>query len=130
MPRVALAVYHNGPDAATVGAAKFGPLASLEPYISTVAEIPYVELNTIINGITTHGDRKNLRGTAFKSPLSLDFVHMIYDDFVSFLERVPATHGSVLLWEFLDNRSVNERGIRDTAFANRGEYYNKLRPPK
>jgi hypothetical protein len=123
-PCVAAAVYHNGPDAASLGAAKFGPLIALEPSLSTVAEIPYVELNSIINGLATPGDRKNMRGAALKTPISVDFAHKVYDHLSSFLERVPDTQGSLVIWEIVDNRVINERSIRDMAFANRGQYYN------
>jgi hypothetical protein len=129
-PCVAVALYHNGPHAATLGAAKFSSLIALEPYISTVAEIPYVKLNTIINPLTEPGDRKNLRGTAFKTPVSLDFVHKVYDNFISFLEGVPGTHGSFILWEIVDYSIINKRDIRDMSFANRGEYYNAAVVPR
>ena len=126
-PMALAIVYFNGSAAA---AEKFfAPLLDLGPIENTTAEIPYPELNALINAANTHGERKIFKGASFATPLRPAFFQSIFDDYVRFLKEIPGVTGTII-FEYITTAKICAVPHTATAFANRGNYQNALVCPR
>lgn len=126
-PVVIAVVYFNGPAAA---AEKFfAPVLDLGPVLNTTAEIPYPELNAMINPANTHGERKIFKGASFVAPLDPAFFQSVFDDYVHFLTEIPGVSATII-FEYVTTDKICTVPHSATAFANRGPYQNALICPR
>ncbi|KAI8664698.1 hypothetical protein NCS56_00903500 [Fusarium sp. Ph1] len=104
----------------------FAPLFSLDPIVDLTREMPYRDVNAMLNTVSTHGDRKTQKGSAFSVPLSTSLARTLLDDYTKFITDVPDAIKSIVLMEFFSQREVNKISQTAMSFANRGEHYNIL----
>jgi UDP-N-acetylenolpyruvoylglucosamine reductase len=104
----------------------FAPLFSLNPLADLTSEMPYKEVNSMLNRVSTHGDRKTQKGSAFAAPLTLPQAEDILEDYRRFITEVPDAIKTIILFEFFSQRVVNQVSQTAMSFANRGSHYNIL----
>lgn len=117
-------IFYNG----DVAKAKeyFAPLFELNPIVDLTREMPYRDVNSLLNPVATHGDRKTQKGSGFSVPLSSSVARMLVDDYKNFISDMPDAIDSNILLEFFSQREVNKVSQTAMSFANRGEHYNIL----
>lgn len=120
---LAVVFYDGAKDAAMK---YFASLYELSPVLDLTGEIPYKEVNAMLNVVSSHGDRKTQKGSAFTVPLSNELAQSICDDFNEMITRIPDAVNSIILFEFFGQGKVNEVSQTAMSFANRGEHYNIL----
>lgn len=104
----------------------YSGLFALQPVVDMTSEIPYKQVNAMLNKVSTHGDRKTQKGSAFTVPLSTKLSRSIFDDYLSFIAEVPDAVKTIILFEFFGQGVVNKVDQTAMSFANRGEHYNIL----
>ncbi|KAF2501268.1 FAD-binding domain-containing protein [Lophium mytilinum] len=119
---VVVAVFYNGTE--TEGRGFFAPLWELGPLVDGTRSMPYEELNGILNEGQGFGGRKSFGGGNFTLPLEPKLVEGIRDDFMAFVQGHEDMGESLMLFEGVPFKKINEVASDATAFANRGEYYN------
>ncbi|KAF5725023.1 FAD-binding domain-containing protein [Fusarium mundagurra] len=119
-----LTIIYNGDQAKA--REYFAPLFALEPVADLTREMPYRDVNAMLNTVSTHGDRKTQKGSAFSVPLSTSLARTILTDYTKFINDVPDAVKSIVLMEFFSQRQVNKVSQTAMSFANRGEHYNIL----
>ena len=124
LPVIITACVHDGSEAEAVSI--FGPLIALGPVLNTTTEMPYAEVNSIINASCAHGGRKSLNAASFEAPLDLAFVQNILADFQAFLGKVPSAGETQVLFEIIARQKIRSVPVSAMAFANRGGNYNVL----
>jgi hypothetical protein len=127
-PVVLTVVFYNGTE--DEGKRFFAPLLELGPLADHTAMMPYPALNTIINPVTTHGDRKTWKGSAYLYPLDLKVAEETFNDFATFVQKVPDAAQSVLIFEYFSTDQVIKVPQRATAYANRASYCNVMIGPR
>lgn len=104
----------------------FSPLFALNPLVDLTSEMPYKEVNSMLNRVSTHGDRKTQKGSAFAAPLTLAQAEGILEDYSRFITEVPDAIKTIILFEFFSQRIVNQVSQTAMSFANRGSHYSIL----
>lgn len=123
-PVVLAILFYNGP---VEHAEEFyGPLLKLGPILNKTASMPYSSVNAMLNSVSTHGDRKSQKGTAFLPPLDPKFASSIFQDFKAFVEENPDASKTIVLFEFFSPRVLMKLPQEATSFANRGLFGNIL----
>ncbi|KAL5590070.1 hypothetical protein FOVSG1_011937 [Fusarium oxysporum f. sp. vasinfectum] len=117
-------IFYNGDQAKAKE--YFTPLFNLSPVANLSREMPYKDVNAMLNTVSTHGDRKTQKGSAFSAPLSTSLAKSIMDDYAKFITDVPEAVKTIVLMEFFSQREVNKVSQTAMSFANRGEHYNIL----
>lgn len=107
----------------------FAPLLKLGPLIDSTTMMPYSSLNSMLNQMVPHGDRKSQKGSVFLFPMDPAFAHSILKDYSAFVKRVPDAGRTVIILEYLSPAKLMKVGPTETAFANRGDYCNVLIGP-
>ncbi|KAF2099254.1 FAD-binding domain-containing protein [Rhizodiscina lignyota] len=123
-PVVLAVAFYNGPKAEAEEYYK--PLLNLNPVLNRTSDMPYKQVNAMLNGVSTHGDRKTQKGTAFMPPLSQTFAQSLLDDYLAFVRGVPDAIASVFLFEYFSQKKVIEISQTAMSFANRGLHSNIL----
>ncbi|PGH16189.1 hypothetical protein AJ79_01956 [Helicocarpus griseus UAMH5409] len=117
VPMVSVLPFYNGPE--EVARSHFKALFDLKPVVDQTAMFPYVKMNGLTNPMTTHGNRKTLKGTVFAKPLRPSFARSVLNGFTAKLQTDPDLAGSAIILEFYDMRKVDEVSNTSTAVANR-----------
>lgn len=122
-------VLHNGPKADAVK--QFEPLLNgVTPLMDGTKEMPYHQINRIMNSFTSYGDRKTSKGSTFTTPLSAGRFQNMIDNYRSFISEVPDVSQSVCMLEFYKPDTINAVAQDATTFANRGNYHIALIAPR
>ncbi|KAF2021670.1 FAD-binding domain-containing protein [Aaosphaeria arxii CBS 175.79] len=121
-PVVLAHIFHNGTQ--EEGEAFFADLLALEPIANDAASIPYERVNSQLNDTAKWGGRKVFGGGAFKLPIDAGFVAALRGEFMDFVAAHDGMRESLMLFETIPWQKIAEVGNADTAFSNRGEYYN------
>ena len=127
-PVVLVAVFYNGTE--TEGKEFFAPLFELSPLADHTGVMPYLSVNSMLNMVNTHGDRKSWKGSAFLYPLDPRVAEETFNDFVAFVQKVPDAAQSILLFEYLCAEQIIKVPLAATAYANRAPYCNVLIGPR
>jgi FAD/FMN-containing dehydrogenase len=106
--------------------AYYDALFKLVPVLDRTSEMTYKEVNSMLNRVSTHGDRKTQKGSAFTTPLPTSLAKALVEDYSKFITEVPDAKKSIILMEYFSQRMVNKVPQTATAFANRGSHYNIL----
>lgn len=117
-------IFYNGE--ASKAKEHYAQLFALGPVLDFTKEMPYRDVNAMLNGVSTHGDRKTQKGAAFSVPLSTSLAKTILHDYATFIAEVPDAVKTIVLMEFFSQRQVNKVPQTAMSFANRGEHYNIL----
>lgn len=120
---MAIVFYNGGVDKAKE---YFAPLFKVNPIVDLTSEMPYKNVNAMLNRVSTHGDRKTQKGSAFAVPLSRDLAKTILDDYTRFITEVPDAIKTIVLMEYFSQKVVNQVSQTAMSFANRGEHYSIL----
>jgi hypothetical protein len=102
----------------------FADLLALGPVVNGTSTMPYEKMNGILNDAVTFGGRKTGGGSAVKLPLNISFIQSIFDNYIKFIQSHEDLGESVVLFEIVPYKKVVEVPLENTAYANRGEYYN------
>lgn len=114
--------FYNGP--AAEAELFFAELLALGPLVNGAGTLPYSKMNSVINDAVAYGGRKTSGGSAVKLPLDKNFVQSVFDDFVGFIQGNEGMGESAILFELIPYGKVMEVPLENTAYGNRGEYYN------
>ena len=123
-PAVLAVLFYNGTTEEALSYYK--PLFDLQPIVNRTRQMPYEEVNAMLNMVSTHGDRKTQKGAAFTVPLSGKLAKQVLDDYLKFITEIPDAIKTIVLFEFFSQRVVNKVSQTAMSFANRGEHYNIL----
>ena len=123
-PMLVTLVFYNG--LGVDGKRIFAPLLAAEPVFSSISPIPYSKVNSLLAATSGHGGRKVIGGAACAVPFLPDFYEGIKDEFLAFMNKVPAAKESLVIFELVDHGKLHEIAESATAFANRGPYYNAV----
>lgn len=104
----------------------YAPLLDLKPIVNLTREMPYKEVNAMLNNVSTHGDRKTQKGAAFTIPLSNKLSQQILEGYLKMITEIPDAVKTIILFEFFSQKQVNKVPQTAMSFANRGEHYNIL----
>ncbi|KAI4252881.1 MAG: hypothetical protein LQ352_004024 [Teloschistes flavicans] len=104
----------------------FAPLFAAGPVFQNFSPMAYCKVNALLGESAGHGGRKVIGGAACAVPFVPEFYEGIKQDFLSFIEEVPAAKETLLVFELVDHGKVREVDGSATAFANRGPYYNAV----
>lgn len=88
------------------------------------ASIPYEKLNSLLNHAAGFDGRKQFGGGAFKLPLEADFVFKLHAQFMAFVDAHERMNESMVVFECIPYGKLMQVKNGETAFANRGDYYN------
>jgi hypothetical protein len=127
-PVLIAGVFYNGTE--SEGKKFFAPLLELSPLADHTGIMPYPSLNTMVNAIATHGDRKTWKGSAFLYPLDPKVAEETFNDFVAFVQKVPDAVQSFVIFEYFGTEQITKIPPTATAYANRGAYCNVLIGPR
>jgi hypothetical protein len=121
-PTIILVPFFNG--SAKVAKEKFAPFYAFNPIQDLTKEMPYVELNSLFNSLPTvqPGGRKSVKGCLFSS-IDPSTFQTIFDKYVEFVKQYPEAIHSAVAMELHSYKKIMERSNMDTAFGNRGEWY-------
>jgi hypothetical protein len=122
MVAVLVAVFFNGNE--EDGKKYITPLLELEPIMNMMATLPYEQLNAMTNFATAFGARKIFGGSNVVLPLDKKFVKSVYDEFSQFTLGNEKMGESLILFEIVPFKKIASVPMEETAFGNRGEYYN------
>ncbi|KAK2686270.1 hypothetical protein QWA68_014849 [Fusarium oxysporum] len=117
-------IFYNGDQAKAKE--YFAPLFALGPLADLTREMPYGDVNAMLNTVSTQGDQKTQKGSAFSAPLSISLAKTLLEDYSKFIIEVPDAVKSIILMDFFSQREVNKVSQTAMSFANRGEHYNIL----
>lgn len=117
-------IFYNGDKPAAKE--HFAPLYAAGPVVDLTREMPYRDVNAMLNTVSTHGDRKTQKGSAYTVPLSLTLAEDLLREYSAFVTNNPDAVKTIILMEFFSQRQVNKVDQSAMAFANRGEHYNIL----
>lgn len=123
-PAVLCIVFYDGPE--DEARMYYTSLLEQGPILDKATERPYREINSMLNTVSTYGDRKTQKGSAFVAPISLAQAKGIFDDYEDFITKVPDAIKTIVLMEFFSQKKVNEVAQTAMSFANRGWHYNIL----
>lgn len=123
-PAVLCIVFYDGPE--DKARMYYASLLEQGPILDKATERPYREINSMLNTVSTYGDRKTQKGSAFVAPISLAQAKGIFDDYQDFITKVPDAIKTIVLMEFFSQKKVNEVAQTAMSFANRGWHYNIL----
>ena len=106
----------------------FAELFAVGPVADHAQIHAYTEQNKITDPIATHGDRKYMKGFAFRY-LDPAIVHYTLQEYVTFLKIMGSDEaGSAAVIEGHPYGKMCDVPIDATAFANRGDYFNFTLP--
>lgn len=121
-------VFFNGPE--SDAKEFFAPLLALGPVINTTAEIPYKQMNGVMNHPLGFGGRKLIKGSAYLTPLSPEFVRDVCIPSLKELHAAhPETKPTALVYEFYSPKKLCTIPAGTMAFANRGAHQNVVVSP-
>ncbi|QYS99437.1 FAD linked oxidase domain protein [Trichoderma simmonsii] len=106
--------------------AYYDALFKLGPVVDRTSEMTYKQVNSMLNGVSTHGDRKTQKGSAFTVPLPTALAETLVQDYAQFIKKVPDAKKTIILMEYFSQRMVNKVAQTAMSFANRGSHYNIL----
>jgi hypothetical protein len=121
-PLVVAMIFYNGSE--NEGQQFFAELLAMGPVLNDVTTMPYSSVNGMFNPLTTHGDRKTLKGSSYLVPLDPKTAESTFDDFEALVQKVPDAMQSIVLFEYLNPSQINKVPASETAFANRGAQCN------
>lgn len=119
---VLVLVFFNGSE--EEGKKYFAPLLELEPLMNMAATIPYEKVNAMTNFAATFGGRKMFGGSNVVLPLDKGFVKSVYEEFSQFTMGNERMSESLLLFELVPFKKIASVPMEETAYGNRGNYYN------
>ncbi|UKZ75727.1 hypothetical protein TrVFT333_003419 [Trichoderma virens FT-333] len=106
--------------------AYYDALFKLGPVVDRTSEMTYKEVNSMLNAVSTHGDRKTQKGSAFTAPLPASLAKTLVQEYSQFIDEVPDAKKTIILMEYFSQRMVNKVAQTAMSFANRGFHYNIL----
>lgn len=121
-PLVIAAIFYNGTQ--EDGERFFAPLLQLGPIVDHTHQMPYCEVNSILNRAAEFGGRNSFSSGNFQLPVGVEEIENIYRDFASFVAGHPGSGESLLLFEVFPNEKILQTPNEAMAFANRGDFYN------
>jgi Berberine and berberine like len=108
----------------TVARTKLAEIFAVGPVVEHVQIHSYADQNQLANAMSTHGDRKYMKGFAFRY-LSVDLVQYVFEQVSAFLKVMgPEDAGSAVLLEAYPTGKQASIPSDATAFANRGDFFN------
>lgn len=122
VPLVYVIPFYNGPLQA--GMEHFRGLFEIETVDRSVGMIPYEQVNSLQNPMSTYGYRQSFKGVFYDPPLDLKFARDMYQEFATTLKNDPDLSGSAILLEYFDTRKICEVPQTATAFASRNTIRN------
>lgn len=128
VPSILCICFYNGTYEEAMSV--FGPLTRLKEHqiYSHFHQMPYSEVNSLINDACAHGHRRTMSGCAFipSHETSRELAWKSFDSLKQFVKKHPDAAHSFVLLEFIPFDKVCEVAQTATAFANRGAYCNLL----
>jgi FAD/FMN-containing dehydrogenase len=121
-PVILTQLFYNGTEAAAKDF--FADLFALNPLADMSGSMPYAQVNSLLNPAAGFDGRKQFGGGAFKLPLDVGFVTSLYEDFRAFVDSHDRMGESMVMFECVPYGKIVEVRNGETAFANRGDYYN------
>ncbi|KAH7078608.1 hypothetical protein FB567DRAFT_450324 [Paraphoma chrysanthemicola] len=122
-PVVLTQLFYNGTE--EQGKSFFADLFALGPIANMSSMIPYEKLNSLLNHSAGFDGRKQFGGGAFKLPLDVAYVQALHAEFTEFTTKGhERLNESLMLFETVPYKKIVEVPNGETAFANRGDYYN------
>ena len=119
---VFISLFYNGSE--EDAKAYYKALFDIGPIVNHTGPMPYEKVNGIFNDAQGFGGRKLFGGSNIAFPFDTTFIQSIFDEFVAFTGTHEGTSSSIVMFEFLPYEKTVSVGVEETAFANRGEYYN------
>ncbi|KAI6778701.1 6-hydroxy-D-nicotine oxidase-like protein [Emericellopsis cladophorae] len=102
----------------------FKDLFDVGPIMDTTQVMRMRNVNELINPLAGHGIRRLMGSGNVAMPLKAEDVQKTADTFWSFCDATPgATPQSAIALEFFPMHKVREVGLEETAYTNRGDYY-------
>lgn len=115
-------LFFNGPQAAAE--AFFSPLLELDYIQNATQEMPYREMNNVLNQVAAPGARQCVSGAGISLPLDIQFMEDIGKEFSSMMKTYPRVEGSAIIFELIPFSRVTQVPLNATAYANRGPFHN------
>ncbi|KAJ1303157.1 hypothetical protein OPQ81_011358 [Rhizoctonia solani] len=125
LPAIGVQVVYNG-DAET-GAKKFERFVKLEPAMTQLGTIPYLQLNRMQDPIAEHGSYRMLQGNFVPSApigLPLEVVKGLFTAWLKAVTENPAASASVVIFELYHPGVFSSVHKDATAYAHRAPSYN------
>jgi hypothetical protein len=108
----------------SIARARFADLFALNPVVDHTSVHPYPEQNKILNLIATHGDRKYMKGFAFRY-MTVPFLEYVFNSMAAYLEMMGSEDaGSAIIFECFPTEKLSSVPSDGTAFSNRGMFFN------
>lgn len=123
-PAVVTLAFYNGTKAK--GEEFFAPLIQIGPLVNQVTDIPYQQVNALLNEVGGAGGRKAMKGPSFITPLDPAFARAVLNELTLLNERIPDAKATLILFEFHNQSKVSEAADTAMAFAGRYGYQNGL----
>ena len=101
-------------------------LFDMGPIVNHTGAMPYEKLNSMLNEQQGFGGRKLIGAASVAFPFDATVFQSIFDEFMAFVGSHEGTAGSLIGFEFWPYGKIISVGMEETAFANRGEYYNVI----
>ncbi|KAI9651264.1 hypothetical protein NHQ30_001302 [Ciborinia camelliae] len=115
-------VFYNGPEESAK--TLFEPILKLDTLLNTTAMIPYAASNALHNPFISVRGRKVMKGSTFTTPVDFSFMESMFQDYESFIHRIPDAQKTLVLWEFVSPHKILTVPQNATSYANRGLYDN------
>jgi hypothetical protein len=93
------------------------------PLMEQGAEVPYEQVNTILNPLVEYGKLRAMGASSFKLPLDQDFIQSTYGDYIKFAQDTSLVE-TAILFEVFPNDKIKAIPLDSMAFANRGDFFN------
>ncbi|KAI6363982.1 hypothetical protein MCOR25_005716 [Pyricularia grisea] len=122
--------FYNGTAEKSEGEV-FKPLLRLRPHSNTTKQLPYAEMNQVLDDFLTHGSMMRQGGTNVLPPLTEEVLagaaKKLYDWVDEMLQKsdgVVDARDSIIGWELIPFEKTASVLGSATATGNRGRYYN------
>ncbi|GJJ09902.1 hypothetical protein Clacol_004126 [Clathrus columnatus] len=128
-PGIMAILFYNGSE--KEGRQRFKPLLDIGPAVDLAKEIPYEQLNGMLNqAANAHGRRYYMTGTSLKSSISAHATE-VFRRTVEFTEKHPtnaslAPYEVFIIYELLPNHNICKISPDATAYRSRGPQANVL----
>jgi hypothetical protein len=120
-PLIMLICYYNGDEET---AKKYlAPVLELQPVSRELQAIPYVKMNGLLNGMTSPGGRKALKGYTVPSKIRKEFAQWLLDEYTMKIKQEPEMVKSFIAIEYYALAKVAAVPVKATAFPTRGNLH-------
>ncbi|KAI0092983.1 FAD-binding domain-containing protein [Irpex rosettiformis] len=119
-PALVFVPFYNG--SLQEGKEKFKAVYDVGPVADMTQEMPYELINSIMNPMTSHGDRKLFK-VAVIADVNPNLVSHLFEEYTKLTTEHPDAAQSALIIELHGYRKVVTVPTTATAFSNRGSWY-------